>query len=980
MSLQPKSLFVRLALVGALGSLLSVFALGAYVAYEQGELATQSAYKESYLITSGLATALASDLIVKNYAGIDQTVNQITTRPNLDSLQVVNERGNIIVEARRDLKSGTWRFLHGHTVELPHDEGIHSSIADNRIVTWAPIVAGGLIGWVNSNMQLNQVRATRRQIFRDTFLVALLSVALSTLVVVIALRRPIKQIRRAANFAGDLPEKHGQTLIQSSSTSELQHLVSALNGASKKLHNQDQELKMLHALIEYSDDPVYILDVEDEFRMTFVNDAACRHYGMTREKLLSRRAPDLVADIDVKKLIKLWTQLKDSRHITFNSLHRIASGALIPVEISANYIRFGDRELVAGYFRDIRERVRVEQALRDSRDLAQQVAQSKSEFLANMSHEIRTPMNGIIGLTQLALNLPASPELRDYLGKIAGSSQSLLGILNDILDVSKLEAARMSIEQQVFDLDFMLDNLRNLFEEGAAFKHLDLIIDVAACTPRNLVGDTMRIQQIIANLLGNAIKFTEHGYVAVKVAVKKQESTQVLLAFSVEDTGIGIAREDFDKLFQPFSQVDGSITRKFGGTGLGLSISQSLLKLMGGEFRVESQPGLGTVFSFDLQLGIAAPGKLQKPLQRINAGELGRDLKNIGHNLQGAKILIVEDHKINQKVISEFLKLSGMETVIANNGQEALELLKQQDFDAILMDVQMPIMDGMEATRTIRSYPKYARLPVIALTAGVTQDEQKSYLACGMNDFLAKPINPEDLVSLLSRWVGKRYGDGFPPPEQPSLQANNQDETADWTDLAADLAADLPGFDLHNIMTILGGQREPLLRMLREFFEDFNGESATVINLVSNGQTEAAKTLLHTLKGVAGNLGAMKLHQACIMLDSQLTQDDFNAESLQIWLNAFDSTMLTIAAVTHIAPKVRAPVDTGKLMDALAELDGLLANDDFVDESLLARIEHAVSADKNALFQALSRHIYATNYQEARVVLKQLAGGADVIG
>ena len=972
MNLQPKSLFVRLALVGALGSLLSVFALGTYVAYEQGELATQSAHKEAYLITSGLATALASDLIVKNYAGIDQIVNQVTTHPNLAGLQVVNERGNIIVEAKRDQNSGAWVFSHGHSVELPHNQQIQVNIKHNQIMTWAPIVAGDLIGWVNSNMLLDQVSATQHQIFRDTFLVALLSVALSTLVVVIALRRPIRQIRRAANFAGELPEKHGQTLLLSSSTSELRHLVFALNNASKNLHNQDQELKMLHALIEYTDDPIYILDVENEFRMAFVNDAACRHYGMAREKLLSRRVPELIADINTRKLGKLWVQLKHSRHITFKSLHRIAGDVLIPVEISANYIRYGNRELVAGYFRDIRERVLAEQELRDSRDLAQQVAQSKSEFLANMSHEIRTPMNGIIGLTQLALNLPTSPELKDYLDKIASSSQSLLGILNDILDVSKLEAARMSIEHQAFDLDFILDNLRNLFEESAASKHLEFIIEVGEGIPRNLVGDAMRIQQIISNLLGNAIKFTGQGYVAVKVAVKKQESAQVLLTFSVEDTGIGIAPEDFDKLFRPFSQVDGSITRKFGGTGLGLAISQSLLQLMGGEFSVESQPGLGAVFSFDLQLGIAAAGKLQKPIPRSNAGELGRDLKNIGHSLQGAKILVAEDHRINQQVISEFLKLSGMQAVIANNGQEALALLKQQDFDAILMDVHMPVMDGMEATRNIRSYPEYARLPVIALTAGVTQEEQKSYLACGMNDFLAKPLNPEKLISMLSHWIGKHYEDALPPLSP----ADPQDDIADW----ADLAADLPGFDLHNIMSILGGQREPLLELLQEFFEDFNGESATMLNWVGNGEIAAAKQLLHTLKGVAGNLGAMTLHQACIVLDSQLTQDGFNANALQTWLKVFDSTMLTLAAVVHIAPKVRAPVNSGDLAAAVAELEAMLANDDFVDESLLARIEHAVSADKNELFQALSRHIYATNYQEARVVLKQLAGGTDVVG
>ncbi|MEI8210377.1 MAG: histidine kinase dimerization/phospho-acceptor domain-containing protein, partial [Methylococcales bacterium] len=307
MSFQSKSLFARLALVGTLGSLLSVFSLGTYVAYKQGKEATQSAYKESNLITSGLATALASDLIVKNYADIDQTVTQVTTFSNLDRLNVINRRGNIVVDAKREQQNETWTLFHGGVEKLPSENQSFSSILDNHIVTWTPIIAGSLVGWVRSDMSLDQITAAQHLIFRDTFLVALLSVVLSTGVVIIALRHPIKQLRIAADFADELPKIHGQLLNISSSTSELQHLVSALNRASKELHNQDQEL-------------------------------------------------------------------------------------------------------------------------RKSRDLAQEVARSKSEFLANMSHEIRTPMNGIIGLTQLALNLPTDPEVKDYLSKVFSSSQSLLGI------------------------------------------------------------------------------------------------------------------------------------------------------------------------------------------------------------------------------------------------------------------------------------------------------------------------------------------------------------------------------------------------------------------------------------------------------------------------------------------------------------------------------------------------------------------------
>lgn len=366
-------------------------------------------------------------------------------------------------------------------------------------------------------------------------------------------------------------------------------------------------------------------------------------------------------------------------------------------------------------------------------------------------------MNGIIGLSQLALNRDTSPEVRDYLDKISSSSQSLLGILNDILDFSKLEAGRMSVENAQFDLDQVLDNIRNLFEERAEAKQLEFSIDVAEGTPRDLVGDAMRIQQILSNLIGNAIKFTAQGRVVLNVSIRQRDPAQVWMSFAVTDTGIGLSEEDKSKLFQPFSQVDGSITRKFGGTGLGLAISKNLLGLMGSQFTVESQPGKGSTFSFDVQLGIATTGKMREVRVRNKheAGQLARNLQNSASSLKGARILVAEDNAINQQVVKEFLKLSGMEVEIARNGLEALTLLEQQEFDAVLMDVHMPVMGGFEATQKIRQNPKHANLPVIALTAGVTEEEREDTQASGMNDFVAKPVNPEALIATLTRWVNR---------------------------------------------------------------------------------------------------------------------------------------------------------------------------------------------------------------------------------
>lgn len=400
----------------------------------------------------------------------------------------------------------------------------------------------------------------------------------------------------------------------------------------------------------------------------------------------------------------------------------------------------------------------AQQASIKAKESAEALAKFKSEFLANMSHEIRTPMNAIIGLSHLALNKSIPDDIRDYLEKINSSSESLLGILNDILDFSKLEAGKFAIENAPFSLGKVQETLHNLFASRAEQKHLAFRQDVDPDVPTELMGDSLRIQQILSNLIGNAIKFTESGEVRLKIRCLESDMSQARLRFCVSDTGIGMSRESMDKLFQPFSQADTSITRRFGGTGLGLAISHGLLQQMGSKFEVESLIDEGTSFCFELILGIAAPGTDLEKNRRSGArkaGALGNELREQGKKLKGTRILVAEDNRVNQMVVKEFLKLSGIELDIANNGVEAMEYLKDKSYDAILMDVHMPEMGGVEATELIRKQPQFANLPIIALTAGVTEDERANCLSCGMNDFVTKPIRPEELIDALLRWVHK---------------------------------------------------------------------------------------------------------------------------------------------------------------------------------------------------------------------------------
>lgn len=524
----------------------------------------------------------------------------------------------------------------------------------------------------------------------------------------------------------------------------------------RKQADEERE-RLLHIIMDASD---FIASADMGGHLFFLNPSGAKLVGLPVDcDLTSLQIKDMHPEWATRKVLEegVPAALQHGYWQSETALLNKLDGREIPVSqlLLLHRDANGVPQQISTIMRDISSFKQAEQTMRQAKEAAEAHAYAKSEFLANMSHEIRTPMNGIIGLTQLALNKECPTDIRDYLEKISSSSQSLLGILNDILDFSKLEAGRMQVDQASFDLDNVLDNLRNLFEERAEAKQLVFDIDVSENTPRDLIGDALRIQQILSNLIGNAIKFTLQGKVRLAIGVKQLQGSQAFLTFTVADTGIGMSEAFRNQLFQPFSQADGSITRKFGGTGLGLAISQNLLRLMGGEFEVASQPDQGTSISFELRLSISSHGRIRNDRHREKheAGKLEHELQEAAKNLKGVRILVAEDNKINQQVVKEFLKLSGMEVEIANNGQEALDILKAGNFDAILMDMHMPEMDGVQATKLIRSGTEYAGLPIIALTAGVTQEERDSCMSAGMNDFVTKPINPGVLLSSLSRWI-----------------------------------------------------------------------------------------------------------------------------------------------------------------------------------------------------------------------------------
>jgi PAS domain S-box-containing protein len=607
---------------------------------------------------------------------------------------------------------------------------------------------------------------------------------------------------------------------------------------------------------------------------------------------------------------------------------------------------------------DITERKHNEAIIILAKERAEALAKSKSQFLANMSHEIRTPMNAIIGLSQLALNKNFSPEAVDYLDKINRASTGLLLILNDILDLSRLEVGRVTIEHKHFHLDGILDTLHSLFDEAANEKNLAFTIVLAADVPLGLIGDAPRLQQVLINLLGNAIKFTAHGSVTLTITLQQLDQSQARLLFAVADTGIGLSTQDQEKLFKPFSQVDDSITRRFGGSGLGLAISDNLLQLMGSRFTLDSTPGLGSCFSFELVMAIlplTRPYKLE-----LSTGRLASTLSDFSQLLTGKRILVVEDNHFNQQVVSEFLSLSDISVEIANNGQEALTLLLEQGtFDAVLMDMHMPVMDGFEATRQIRNQPRFATLPVIALSAGVTQEEQAECLASGINDFISKPINPVKLLSTLAQWI---------KPDNTGIEDLTEEA------VAAPAIDTLPDFDQKNLLIMLGNNQELATQLLLNFKDSMQNLPTELTELIAAGSMVTAREKVHSLKGAAGNFGAVRLHAAAEILEAELKKGLATTAAVNHFMAAFHQTMSVISAPSG-PDTTLLPVTAGnhdELLLSAAELDELLQEQDFIPEDLLNTLKMHLAPEQLELFTRLRQLVHDLDYKNARLLLQQL--------
>jgi PAS domain S-box-containing protein len=526
-----------------------------------------------------------------------------------------------------------------------------------------------------------------------------------------------------------------------------------LIGTDNTARKQDQyQIKKLLQAVEQNPTVIVITDLNA--KIEYVNEQFVNSSGYAREEAMGENPRFLQSgDTPETTYIDMWTTLGKGNNWQGEFINKSKQGIEYRESALISPIRDTNGKIThyLAIKEDITERKQNEAIVLLAKERAEALAISKTQFLANMSHEIRTPMSGIIGFSELALLKDMPADIRDYVTKINRASTNLLGILNDILDLSKLEAKGINLNPVLFDLDELRDTLYNLFADAAQNKGLVFNIKIPAQMPRKLIGDDLRLKQVLINLLSNAVKFTSSGAVSLGISLLDSEASKARVLFTVKDTGIGLSSQDQEKLFQPFTQADDSISRRFGGTGLGLALSHNLVQLMGGDFTVVSTPGLGSSFSFELVLGISAISDLAKVKQPV--ATTASALEDFAPRLAGTRVLVAEDNFFNQQIVQELLQLAGVQVEIANNGAEALAMLESGEFDAILMDVHMPVMNGLDATQQIRRSLRFADMPVIALTAGVTEAEYQQCVSSGMNDFINKPINMTQLLSTLVQWI-----------------------------------------------------------------------------------------------------------------------------------------------------------------------------------------------------------------------------------
>ncbi|MDQ1833229.1 ABC transporter substrate-binding protein [Massilia scottii] len=677
--------------------------------------------------------------------------------------------------------------------------------------------------------------------------------------VLTAQRRDASQFPAEVNRTPMQLQGHTLTIVSLRDISERQRAEQTLKALAARLH---EILQMM---------PIGLYIKDTEGRVTLMNSACESQFGLTLAQLsgdeqgtggmLSAREREAFAggvmldDVETVYNARLGRELhvrtiwKPVCNEQGQSEYLIA----MMVDMSAS---IGTEQQLRELNEHLEERVQQRTAQLDqAKKVAEEASMAKGQFLANMSHEIRTPMNGVIGMAYLALKTDLNPRQRDYIEKIRFAGEHLLGIIDDILDFSKIEAGKLEVEMVAFTLDHVIQTLSTVVAPKAATKDLALVFELDPALPPALQGDPLRLGQVLINYTHNAIKFSDSGSITIRIDNIDDRADDCLLRFQVCDNGIGLTPEQTAKLFQSFQQADTSTTREYGGTGLGLAICKQLAQLMGGDVGVESHPGSGSCFWFTARVGKLDPAAV--------GAHAGSDAATAGARapgqdalLRGARILLVEDNIFNQQIALEMLEEAGCVVCLAQNGLEALDLLAKASFDCVLMDVQMPVMDGLQATRLIRLDPRLAGLRVLAMTANATSADRERCMQAGMDDFISKPIQPTVLCDAVARWLPQRLPAAVAAPAAPSQPGFRT------------VAGDPEVIDLTVLAKLLSYNQDKVRKFAFKFLQTTQAGFDEMEAALAAGDIQRVRELGHRIKSSARTVGAMGMGELCLRLEN----------------------------------------------------------------------------------------------------------------